>query len=91
MKPIQNKDGDNKNERTYDLSLKVEVVNLLKHLHYTMVKMALCYILLQDSENPTTLQQNGQNANKAQATTSNKISYYEFGHRQILVKMQMPK
>ncbi len=91
MKPIQNKDGDNKNERTYDLSLKVELVNPLKHLHYTMVKMALYYILLQDSENPTTLQQNGQNANKAQATTSNKISYYEFGHRQILVKMQMPK
>jgi hypothetical protein len=34
---------------------------------------------------------NGQNANKAQETTSNKISYCEFGHRQILVKMQMPK
>ncbi len=34
---------------------------------------------------------NGQNAKKAQGTTSNKISYCEFGHRQILVKMQMPK
>ncbi len=57
MKHIQKKDGDNKNERTYDLSLKVEVVNPLKHLHYTIIKMALYYILLQDGENPTTLQQ----------------------------------
>lgn len=57
MKPIQNKDKDKKNARTYDLSLKVEVVNPLKHLRYTMIKMALYYILLQDSENPTTLQQ----------------------------------
>jgi hypothetical protein len=57
MKPIQNKDKDNKNARTYDLSLKVEVVNRLKHLHYTMIKMALYYILLEDSENPATLQQ----------------------------------
>jgi hypothetical protein len=57
MKPIQNKDGDTKNVKTYDLSLKVEVINRLKHLHYTMIKMALYYILLQDSENPATLQQ----------------------------------
>jgi hypothetical protein len=57
MKTIQNKDGDNKNARTYDLSLKVEVINPLKHLRYTIIKMALYYILLQDSENPATPQQ----------------------------------
>jgi hypothetical protein len=57
MRPIQNKDGDNKNARTYDLSLKAKVINPLKHLHYTMIKMALYYILLQDSENRATFQQ----------------------------------